>query len=65
MNEKIEVGDVVKLKTGGPKMTVSNIGPNPVTTSVYCVWFQGDEHEGWGSLEGAWFSEGILVKIDG
>lgn len=30
------VGDVVELKSGGPKMTVRQIGNNGL---VYCVWF--------------------------
>lgn len=38
-----QVGDVVQLKSGGPLMTIHDIGdyspgPNP---GVRCVWFDG------------------------
>ncbi len=34
---KIEVGDVVQLNSGGPKMTVDTMDKNKVS----CVWFDG------------------------
>lgn len=40
--QQIQIGDVVILKSGGPPMTVHNIGdysptgPNP---GLLCVWF--------------------------
>lgn len=37
-----KVGDVVKLKSGGPTMTVQNIGNysnHGFTDGVLCVWF--------------------------
>ncbi len=39
---KFKIGDVVALKSGGPSMTINNIGdysplgPNP---GVSCIWF--------------------------
>ena len=36
MNE-FKVGDVVMLKSGGPKMTISSIDSN--TSKIRCVWF--------------------------
>ena len=36
---KIKVGDVVQLKSGGPKMTVSVIGEKYNECMVTCVWF--------------------------
>lgn len=33
-------GDVVKLKSGGPKMTIKEINDNG---EVYCQWFSGTE----------------------
>jgi uncharacterized protein YodC (DUF2158 family) len=36
-------GDVVKLKSGGPSMTVSNVddyGPTGPTNGALCVWFE-------------------------
>lgn len=42
MNSSFNIGDVVQLKSGGPLMTVQNIGEyvsfNP---GVQCVWFDG------------------------
>jgi len=35
-------GDVVVLKSGGPKMTVESTGPTASgQESVWCVWFEG------------------------
>lgn len=34
-----QVGDVVELKSGGPKMTVRMVGNNGL---IYCVWFNID-----------------------
>jgi len=31
------VGNIVELKSGGPKMTVTHVGP----TAIRCVWFEG------------------------
>jgi uncharacterized protein YodC (DUF2158 family) len=32
-------GDVVQLKSGGPRMTVGEIGEG----GVFCIWFHGHE----------------------
>ena len=37
---EFKVGDVVKLKSGGPKMTITNISPK---NEVSCSWFDGNE----------------------
>jgi uncharacterized protein YodC (DUF2158 family) len=34
-------GDVVTLKSGGPKMTVFKID----SVDVWCEWFDGNEHK--------------------
>jgi uncharacterized protein YodC (DUF2158 family) len=36
--EDFNVGDVVKLKSGGPNMTVDNSSSSRIT----CVWFDAD-----------------------
>jgi uncharacterized protein YodC (DUF2158 family) len=41
MAEAFKSGDVVKLKSGGPKMTVTSAGENYGDAVVYCAWFDG------------------------
>lgn len=48
MSDAIKVGDVVRLKSGGPNMTVSQVdhvgtfaGPGPL--SAWCDWFVADK----------------------
>jgi uncharacterized protein YodC (DUF2158 family) len=43
-----KVGDIVKLKSGGPKMTIEKFGTvnSNNADGIHCVWFdnvQGDE----------------------
>ncbi|MBT2242672.1 DUF2158 domain-containing protein [Sphingobium sp. BHU LFT2] len=42
-----EIGDVVQLKSGGPKMTVTSVGTGGWSdgppTHVYVSWFAGSE----------------------
>jgi uncharacterized protein YodC (DUF2158 family) len=43
MNE-IKPGNVVQLKSGGPKMTVSAVYRNADgVPSAYCAWFDGEK----------------------
>jgi uncharacterized protein YodC (DUF2158 family) len=35
----LKAGDVVQLKSGGPKMTVAAASDNYGTPKVSCVWF--------------------------
>ena len=42
----LKMGDVVMLKSGGPKMTIANISeprPGPIRPAkwVRCIWFDG------------------------
>ena len=46
---EFEIGDVVKLKSGGPLMTISNIGDysesGHAKEGAYCEWFEGKENK--------------------
>lgn len=43
---EINVGDVVRLKSGGPKMTVAKIGVyHGGVAQATCHWFAGDKVE--------------------
>jgi len=50
MDERIKVGDIVQLKSGGPDMTVAEIddygsGSSPLMKAT-CTWFDGTKrHE--------------------
>ncbi len=41
--DEIKVGDVVELKSGGPKMTVSQVSTTMGSTTLkaWCDWFEG------------------------
>lgn len=43
MADAFKPGDVVALKSGGPKMTVTQVGIANLTgePTVWCVWFDG------------------------
>jgi uncharacterized protein YodC (DUF2158 family) len=46
MTAELHVGDVVTLKSGGPKMTIATIGAFPtigIEQGAECVWFEKDE----------------------
>jgi uncharacterized protein YodC (DUF2158 family) len=49
MAEKFKVGDTVQLKSGGPKMTVTDTKRDPVNLidedSIECMWFAGAKRE--------------------
>jgi uncharacterized protein YodC (DUF2158 family) len=50
----MNVGDVVSLKSGGPKMTVTQV--NSDLETVECAWVRED-----GSVEFAWFLSSVLA----
>jgi uncharacterized protein YodC (DUF2158 family) len=54
MAETFQVGDVVQLKSGGPKMTVLSIGADK---DPYCAWFVGDKRET------GYFPTAVLVLV--
>lgn len=41
MDEPLKAGDVVQLKSGGPRMTVKEVNGS----EVVCVWFAGEKRE--------------------
>ena len=44
--EELKIGDVVQLKSGGPKMTICRTGdysPAGPAQGAYCEWFDGNE----------------------
>jgi uncharacterized protein YodC (DUF2158 family) len=48
MAAKFKPGDVVKLKSGGPNMTVHNyiaLGAGTASQTVRCKWFAGAKSE--------------------
>ena len=55
MSEQLKVGDVVKLKSGGVKMTIEEIDNDG---NVSCVWFDGTQ------LQRGEFPEITLMKFD-
>jgi len=55
--EELEVGDIVQLKSGGPKMTVDEVERGGDPDRILCRWFAGSKHE-----HGA-FKKQTLTKI--
>ena len=57
-----ETGDVVQLKSGGPKMTVDSgdaLEKLALTgNKIHCQWFAGSK------LESGWFPKDSLIKVD-
>ncbi|MGA7314344.1 MAG: DUF2158 domain-containing protein [Silvibacterium sp.] len=48
MAEDLKDGDIVQLKSGGPKMTVANIGiygMGSTKKKANCVWFEGSKKQ--------------------
>jgi len=59
--EKINKGDIVTLKSGGPKMTAEGFKWDPFAgkyneDEILCTWFKGDERVS------EYFSSTALVK---
>lgn len=62
-----DVGDVVKLKSGGPAMTVEFVADIDKSDKVTCVWFEQSFSEHgvtvWGATERAVFEQDVLVPV--
>lgn len=54
--QEMELGQVVRLRSGGPDMTVASISTEPYVT-YQCTWFDGD-----GKYSSCWFD---CHEIDG
>jgi uncharacterized protein YodC (DUF2158 family) len=64
---ELNVGDVVTLKTGGPKMTVQRIGMTPIDGMVArCTWFERSDDVGkeWAGPFNAEFPASTLVRCE-
>lgn len=57
----MKIGDVVQLKTGGPRMTVEHV--SDVTGFVRCVWFV-ERSTGWDGPYRSVFDRDHLQRID-
>lgn len=56
---KFKIGDLVRLKSGGPKMTVtSEPKPELAPNDVHCKWFAGEK-----SMSD-WFPSLSLIAVD-
>lgn len=56
--KKFKSGEIVQLKSGGPKMTVSKSDAIGINDEVYCKWFSGSK------LADGWFGTEMLEKVD-
>ena len=50
-------GDIVRLKSGGPSMTVDEVEKKGNVTSIFCFWFDGAQ------LEDGEFSPTSLMPV--
>jgi uncharacterized protein YodC (DUF2158 family) len=67
MEPDLVVGDVVRLKTGGPKMTVQRIGSGTDANAVVrCTWFEKSDEVGkeWAGPFNAEFPASTLTRCE-
>jgi len=60
MDTEFKAGDVVQLKSGGPKMTVEDVGQYGMTSTTdqaKCIWFDKTKR-----MEG-YFEPALLLKV--
>lgn len=62
--KKLGVGDVVQLRSSGPRMTVEEVGSGAygarTKDDLLCVWFGGPDSV----PQSRWFPAGALRRID-
>jgi uncharacterized protein YodC (DUF2158 family) len=59
MAEAFKPGDTVRLKSGGPDMTVDSISDSYGVPQVYCEWFNSKDEP-----QSKSFAPTSLVKVD-
>lgn len=61
MTTRFEIGDVVRLKSGGQAMTVNQVGPVAFASGTWliCQWF--DPH---GELHQEMFHEDMVQRLE-
>ncbi|WP_369920369.1 YodC family protein [Marinomonas polaris] len=61
MSNKYNIGDIVKIKSGGPDMTINkvsiNVSTEEFTGNYHCQWFAGKK------LDTGIFPEDSLVPV--
>lgn len=45
MAQDLKIGDVVTLKSGGPKMTIEDLNEYSTGYKASCSWFNGSKRE--------------------
>ena len=45
--QKIKLGSVVRLKSGGPTMTVTAVTEYDAGNTLMCEWFEINQHQVW------------------
>lgn len=61
---KFSIGDSVYLKSGGPKMTVTNLRTNKEDITVYTQWFVGQKANSMHAHEDSFTTEDPNPKKD-
>ena len=41
----MEIGDIVRLKSGGPKMVIEKVVDYKIQTWITCIWFDETGHK--------------------
>ena len=55
----MKIGDIVKLKTGGPNMTVCS----SVDDTIRCMWFSPRPDQSWDGPYSELFKKDTLVEV--
>ncbi len=58
MSSKFSIGDIVQLKSGGPKMTIKKVTEGFDEEPIQCQWFSGSK------LQNGWFRPESIMRVD-